>query len=85
MSIQKRNPSYVCMMWSVAPVLCLALLLAGNTHAVTPAYHDDDPGIRLANVGDPNELSLQTQPFALVLLLNEIDNAIVGQRCVFPV
>lgn len=85
MSFRKRNPlvSYVGRMLCGAHVLCLTLLLAGDTLAVTPKGNPADPGIRLTNVTDPN--TLQTQPFALVLLLNEMDNAIAGQRCVFPV
>lgn len=87
MSFQKTIPlqSYVCMILRSAQVLCLALLLTGDILAVTPEGRLADPGIRLTNVNDPNELSLQTQPFALVLLRDEIDNAIMGQRCVFPI
>jgi hypothetical protein len=52
---------------------------------MTPAYEHDGHKFLNADANDPNVQPMPAQPFALVVLYDEIDDAIAGQRCVLPV
>jgi len=67
-------------------VSCLVLLiLTRATIALTPIYDHDGHRFLDGEPNDPNAQPMPAQPFALVVLYDEIDDAIAGQRCVLPV
>ncbi|UCE48572.1 MAG: hypothetical protein JSW47_00180 [Phycisphaerales bacterium] len=71
---------------AVTVVFCLTLTLStGATLAMALEHDHDDQIVVSADPNDPNEQPMPARPFALVLLRDEIDDAIAGQRCVLPV
>jgi hypothetical protein len=88
MSLHKKSRLDMCAdcIIAVTVVLCLTLpLLTGATIAMTPAHDHDGHKFLSVDANDPNEQPMPAQPFALVVLYDEIDDAIAGQRCVLPV
>jgi len=87
-SLHKKSRSDLCAdcIIAVAVVFCLTLpLLTGATIAMTPAHDHDGHKFLSADANDPNEQPMPAKPFALVVLHDEIDDAIAGQCCVLPV
>jgi hypothetical protein len=87
-SLNKKSHLYLCAdcIIAVTVVLFLNLLfLTGATIAMTPSHDHDGHRFLDSDPNDPDEQPKTAQPFALVVLYDEIDDAITGQRCVLPV
>ena len=88
MSLHKKNHFDLradCTM-AVTVSFCLTLLLlAGAALAFTLEHNHDGHRVLNADANDPNEQPIPAKPFALVVFRDEIDDAIVSQRCVLPV